>query len=51
MFKKRLAVGLAAWTAALTGAHLGLNVDWTSVRNDYLPEEQRRLNVGYLPVT
>ena len=39
------------WTAALTAAHFALNVDWSSVWNDRLPLEKRKLNVAYIPVT
>jgi hypothetical protein len=49
--KRWLASGLFLWVVAVTALHLGLNVDWVTLQNDQLPEEQRRLNVGYLPVT
>jgi NitT/TauT family transport system substrate-binding protein len=39
------------WIGAITGLHLLLNVDWEVIRNDRLPESQRRLNVAYIPVT
>ncbi|MEO8348825.1 MAG: ABC transporter substrate-binding protein [Acidobacteriota bacterium] len=48
---KRVALGVVVWTAALTAAHLALNVDWSSVVNDRLPPEKRKLNVAYIPVT
>ena len=48
---KKLGLGLLAWMAAISGLHGWLNVDWSSVINDYLPASQRRLNVAYIPVT
>jgi NitT/TauT family transport system substrate-binding protein len=39
------------WTVALTAAHLALNVNWSSILNDRLPLEKRKLNVAYIPVT
>lgn len=48
---KRIAWAVVAWTAAVTGLHLGLNVDWSTVVNQRLPEGKRRLNVAYIPVT
>jgi hypothetical protein len=48
---RRIASIAALWIAGITGAHLSLNVDWTSLLNDRLPEQKRRLNVAYIPVT
>ena len=48
---KRAVVAVAVWVVALTAAHLALNVDWSSVLNDRLPPEKRKLNVAYIPVT
>ena len=48
---KRIVLGVALWTAALTAAHFALNVDWSSVVNDRLPLAKRKLNVAYIPVT
>jgi hypothetical protein len=42
---------LLGWLAAVTAAHLWLNVDWGTVWNDRLPEGERRFNVAYIPVT
>lgn len=39
------------WISGITGLHLALNVDWMVILNDRLPENQRRLNVAYIPVT
>jgi NitT/TauT family transport system substrate-binding protein len=47
----RILTGAAAWTALISVAHGALNVDWSSIINDRLPEEERKLNVAYLPVT
>jgi hypothetical protein len=49
-FRSLIAV-VAAWAAAVTGLHLALNVDWTSVLNDRLPKSARRFHVAYIPVT
>ncbi len=48
---RRLATGLALWLAAITAAHLLLNVDWSRVRNRFAPLDQRKLNIAYIPVT
>ena len=48
---RRIALGLFAWTALISVLHLRLNVDWTAALNDYLPQEKRKLNVAYIPVT
>ncbi len=51
MTKKTLVWLLSGWLLGLTGLHLWLNVNWDSTLNDFLPEEQRKLNVAYIPVT
>lgn len=48
---RRAVVAVAVWVVALTAAHLALNVSWSSVLNDRLPPEKRKLNVAYIPVT
>ena len=48
---RRLVALLLGWAALVTAAHLGLNVDWATVLNDRLPEDERRFNVAYIPVT
>ena len=48
---RRIGIGLIAWIAAVTGLHAWLNVSWSELLNDRLPEEQRKLNVAYIPVT
>ncbi|MDQ2869558.1 MAG: ABC transporter substrate-binding protein [Acidobacteriota bacterium] len=48
---RRLAAGALLWTAALTGAHMALNVDWSAIVNQRLPPSRRKLNVAYIPVT
>ena len=47
----KIAIGLSAWLALITTAHVGMNVDWKVVLNDRLPLDQRKLNVAYIPVT
>ena len=48
---KRIAIAVSAWLAAITTAHVALNVDWNVLVNDRLPEAQRKLNVAFIPVT
>jgi hypothetical protein len=48
---RRIMLGGAAWLLGITGLHLGLNVSWVEVLNDYVPKERRKLNVAYIPVT
>ena len=35
----------------VSGLHAYLNVNWASLLNDYLPEDKRKFNVAYIPVT
>jgi hypothetical protein len=42
---------VAAWVAVNTAAHMTMNVDWKVLLNDRLPENERKLNVAYIPVT
>ena len=44
-------MGTLGWTGMLSGAHAYLNVQWPTVLNRYLPEDQRKFNVAYIPVT
>lgn len=39
------------WTGLISGLHGYLNVSWPSILNGYLPEEKRKFNVAYIPVT
>ena len=48
---KKILIGAVAWVAAITAAHLALNVDWNVLLNDRLPIGRRKLNVAYIPVT
>lgn len=48
---RRLVALLAVWVTVITAAHLALNVDWTSLLNERLPEDERRFNVAFIPVT
>jgi hypothetical protein len=48
---KRILMGMVAWVIAITGLHAWLNVDWASALNRYLPEDQRKINIAYIPVT
>ena len=48
---RKIVLGVSAWLIGLTGLHLGLNMNWSVILNDRLPEAVRRLNVAYIPVT
>jgi len=48
---RKALLGALAAVGAITGLHLWLNVEWTAVLNEYLPEEERKLNVAFIPVT
>ena len=48
---RRITAGLLLWTSFISALHLRLNFDWSVLLNDRLPEEQRKLNVAYIPVT
>jgi len=48
---KRILLGLFLWTGAISALHLSLNFDWSAVVNDRLPEDKRKFNVAYIPVT
>jgi NitT/TauT family transport system substrate-binding protein len=48
---KRIMAGLLLWTGSISALHLWLNFDWSAVLNDRLPEDKRKLNVAYIPVT
>lgn len=47
----RIVLAVAAWVVLITAAHMTVNVDWTVLLNDRLPESERKLNVAYIPVT
>ncbi|WXH26400.1 hypothetical protein WA016_00308 [Myxococcus stipitatus] len=48
---RRMARAVAAWLLGVSGLHLWLNLDWSSLRNEWRTEETRKLNVAYIPVT
>lgn len=48
---KRVVLAVAAWLVVVSGLHLWLNVDWSSMRNELRTEAERKLNVAYIPVT
>jgi NitT/TauT family transport system substrate-binding protein len=48
---RRALLGTLGWTGLVSGLHGYLNVNWSSFLNDYLPEEKRKFNVAYIPVT
>src|SRR6185503_2199352 len=48
---RRLLLGGALWTGAISALHFTLNVDWSTLANDWRPENKRKFNVAYIPVT
>ncbi|HYO74268.1 MAG TPA: hypothetical protein VEU33_50165 [Archangium sp.] len=48
---KRVMMAVAAWLVVVSGLHLWMNLDWSSVRNEWRTENERKLNVAYIPVT
>src|SRR5579859_1504030 len=51
IFKKKVPVLVFAWLVLVSALHAYLNVNWTSIVNDYLPPEKRKFNVAFIPVT
>jgi len=49
--RKRIFWILGCWLTLISGLHAYLNVDWVSLLNEELPEQKRRMNVAYIPVT
>lgn len=48
---RKIALSVVAWVVVITAAHLATNVDWSVLLNERLPENERKLNVAYIPVT
>jgi NitT/TauT family transport system substrate-binding protein len=49
---RRAFLGVAGWTAGITGLHGWLNVNWNELRNSFRSRDQlQTLTVGGLPVT
>lgn len=44
-------MSIAGWVILISGLHAYLNINWTSVFNDYLPPEKRKFTVAYISVT
>lgn len=52
MSLKAKVLGIAvAWLVVVTALHGWLNVNWAAVLNDYRPPSERKIIVGYIPVT
>lgn len=51
MNPRRLILAALAWLAAITAAHIWLNIDLSGWLNDRLPRAQRKFYVAYIPVT
>lgn len=49
--KGKIAAWSLAWLVIITGLHSWLNVNWAAVLNDYRPVNERKIIVGYIPVT
>jgi NitT/TauT family transport system substrate-binding protein len=49
--QRKIVLGVATWLVVITAAHMAMNVDWKVLLNDRLPENERKLNVAYIPVT
>ena len=49
--KNRILLWAIGWLGLVSGLHAYLNVNWSSIVNDYLPVAQRKFNVAYIPVT
>lgn len=48
---KRVVLAVTAWLVVISGLHMWMNMDWSSVRNEWRAEDERKLNVAYIPVT
>jgi hypothetical protein len=48
---KKILLGILIWIVGITALHFTLNFNWKVLLNDRLPEDKRRLNVAYIPVT
>ena len=48
---RKIIAGLVVWLGIISAAHMALNVNWSVLLNDRLPENERKLNVAYIPVT
>src|SRR6201998_2197865 len=49
--KGKIVACALVWLAVITGLHSWLNGSWAAVLNDYRPPMQRKIVVGYIPVT
>jgi NitT/TauT family transport system substrate-binding protein len=49
--RSRVLLMVFGWLALISTLHGYLNVNWTSIMNDYLPPNQRKFTVAYIPVT
>lgn len=47
----KIIVGSLAWVLVLSSLHGWLNVNWAAVLNGYRPPAERKIIVGYIPVT
>lgn len=49
--RNRALLLIFGWLGLISVMHGYLNVNWTSIMNDYLPPNQRKFTVAYIPVT
>src|SRR5260221_5433312 len=49
--RARIVLFVVGWLVLISGMHAYLNVNWSSMVNDYLPPEKRKFNVAFIPVT
>lgn len=49
--RNKVIASALAWVVVISGLHSWLNVNWAAVLNDYRPPAQRKIIVGYIPVT
>jgi NitT/TauT family transport system substrate-binding protein len=48
---KRRSLLACGWLGVISAAHASLNVNWSSITNEYLPPAKRKFNVAFIPVT
>jgi len=48
---KAVTLCVLSWIVVVSILHLRMNVDWSLMLNDQLPESERKLYVAYIPVT
>jgi hypothetical protein len=49
--RSKVTAAVLVWAGLISTLHFSLNVDWATMVNDRLAEDQRKLYVAYIPVT